>query len=89
MRRWMAAGIGGQQPTYCKDARKGRLHFKMQCAVFVRTVAAHVDPDKATAAPYGTVGDDSRLADTVTAQNAPRGRWRWSDSPVADAFGTM
>ena len=71
MRRWMAAGIGGQQPTYCKDARKGRLHFKMQCAVFVRTVAAHVDPDKATAAPYGTVGDDSRLADTVTAQNAP------------------
>ena len=44
----------------CKDARKERLHFKMQCDVFVRTVAAHVDPDKATAAPYGTVGDDCR-----------------------------
>ena len=23
MRRWMAAGVGGQQPTYCKDAQKG------------------------------------------------------------------
>ena len=52
---------------HCKVARKGRLYFKMQCDVFVRTVAAHVDPDKATAAPYGTVGDDSRLA-----QNAQR-----------------
>ena len=48
-----------------------------------------MDPDKATAAPYGTVGDDSRLADTVTAQNAPRGRWKWSDSHVAVAFGAM
>ena len=85
----MAAGIGGQQPTYCKDARKERLHFKMQCDVFVRIVASHVDPDKATAAPYGTVEDDSWLADTVTAQNAPRGRWILRDSHIAHAFGTM
>ena len=33
-----------------------------------------MDPDKATAAPYGTAGDDSRLEDTVTAQTAARGR---------------
>ena len=45
---------------------KGRLHIKMQCDVFPRTVAAHVEPGKATAAQYGTVGDDSTIEDTAS-----------------------
>ena len=61
--------------------------IKLQCDVFARTVAVHVDTDKAIAARYGTVRDDSRIADTVTAQNAHRGRGRWSDSHVANASG--
>ena len=60
----------------------------MQCLAYARTLVTHVEPDRGTAAQYGTIGRGSLNAGTATVETVSGSRGKWSPSRVRDVSGT-